>query len=67
MVENYKKLGCNMSVKLYFLDSHVDYFPENLRAVSKELEARFYQDIKEMKRRYQGTWGIRMMLITAGP
>ncbi|CAG9829742.1 unnamed protein product [Diabrotica balteata] len=48
MVENYKKLGCNMGVKLHFLDYHVDYFPENLGAVSVELEKRFYQDIKEM-------------------
>lgn len=61
MVENYKKLGCNMSVKLHFLDSHVDSFPENLGAVSEEQGERFHQDIKEMERRYQGRWDIRMM------
>lgn len=61
MVQNYKKLGCNMSVKLHFLDSHVDYFPENLGAVSEEQGERFHQDIKEMERRYQGRWDIRMM------
>ncbi|CAG9830684.1 unnamed protein product [Diabrotica balteata] len=35
MVENDKKLGCNMSDKLHFLDSHVDYFPEILGARKK--------------------------------
>uniref|UniRef100_A0A2H1VH01 SFRICE_031576 n=1 Tax=Spodoptera frugiperda TaxID=7108 RepID=A0A2H1VH01_SPOFR len=61
MLQNYKKLGCNMSVKLHFLDSHVDYFPENLGIVSEEQGERFHQDIKEMERRYQGSWDIRMM------
>lgn len=26
----FNTLGCNMSVKMPFLDSHNDYFPENL-------------------------------------
>ena len=30
MLENYKKLGCRMSVKLHFLHSHLDFFPEIL-------------------------------------
>lgn len=61
LVENYKKLGCNMSVKLRFLDSHVEYFPENLGDVSEKQGGRFHQDIKEMERRYQGRWDVRMM------
>lgn len=50
-----------MSVKLHFLNSHVDYFPENLGVVSEEQGERFHQNIKEMERRYQGSWDIRMM------
>ncbi|CAG9839746.1 unnamed protein product [Diabrotica balteata] len=50
MVENYKKLGCNLSVKLYFLD-FFGLFSENLRAVSENQEERFHQDIKAMERR----------------
>jgi len=29
-------LGCNMSLKLHFLHSHVGFFSENIAAVSKE-------------------------------
>jgi hypothetical protein len=48
MLENYKVLGCKMSLKLHFLFSHFDQFPENLGAVSEEKGERFHQDIKEM-------------------
>jgi hypothetical protein len=34
LVQSYKAMGCNMSLKVHFLDSHLDFFPENLRAVS---------------------------------
>jgi hypothetical protein len=26
----YKPMGCNMSLKVHFLDSHLHFFPENL-------------------------------------
>ncbi|KRZ95936.1 hypothetical protein T08_7872 [Trichinella sp. T8] len=29
MLENFKKLGCNMNLKLHFLHSHLDFFPQN--------------------------------------
>ena len=35
-VLGFQKLGCNMSVKVHFLNSHIDQFPENLGAVSVE-------------------------------
>ncbi|GBO41656.1 hypothetical protein AVEN_134408-1 [Araneus ventricosus] len=46
MIENFKILGCSTSLKVHFLDSHLDYFPENLGAVSEEQGERFHQDIK---------------------
>jgi len=49
MVENFRVLGCNMNLKLHFLDSHIDYFPMNLGAYSEEQEERFHQDIKRRK------------------
>lgn len=61
LLRNYKILGCNMSVKVHFLHSHLDYFPENLGAVSEEQGERFHQDIREMERRYQGRWNVNMM------
>ncbi|GBN33164.1 hypothetical protein AVEN_20146-1 [Araneus ventricosus] len=36
MIKNFKILGCSMTLKVHFLDSHLDYFPENLGAVSEE-------------------------------
>ncbi|GBP52115.1 hypothetical protein EVAR_42018_1 [Eumeta japonica] len=49
-----------MSVKLHFLDSHVDSFPENLGAVSEEQGERLHHDTKEMEKRYQERWDIIM-------
>ena len=50
-----------MTFKLHLLNSHLDYFPENLGAESEEQVERFHQDIKEMERRYQGRWDTNMM------
>jgi hypothetical protein len=32
----YKAKRCNTSLKVHFLDSHLDFFPENLGAVCDE-------------------------------
>jgi hypothetical protein len=53
MLEKFKVLGCLMSLKIHFLNLHLDFFPENLGAVSEEQGERFHQEIKEMERRYQ--------------
>ena len=55
------KLGCNMSVTEHSLHSHLEYFPENLRALSDKLGERFHQDIKIMEKRYQGKWNVHMI------
>jgi hypothetical protein len=36
LVYSYKTMVCNMSLKSHFLDCHLDFFPENLRAVTDE-------------------------------
>jgi hypothetical protein len=54
LLENFKMLGCKMGVKVHFLHSHIEYFPENLGHFSEEQGERFHQDIKEMEERYQG-------------
>lgn len=53
MLESYHTLGCNMSIKVHFLYSHLDKFPKNLGDVSEEQGERFHQNIKEMERCYQ--------------
>ncbi|XP_043287550.1 uncharacterized protein [Venturia canescens] len=61
LLENFRNLGCLMNLKLHFLHSHLDYFPENLGDLSEEQGERFHQDISEMENRYQGRWNINMM------
>ncbi|UYV60886.1 PGM3 [Cordylochernes scorpioides] len=58
---SYKALGCNMSLKIHFLHSHLDFFPDNLGAVSDEHGERFHQDISSMEKRYQGKWSPAML------
>lgn len=61
LLRAYNDLGCRMSLKVHFLHSHLDFFPENLGAVSDEQGERFHQDIQSMEKRYQGFWNEGMM------
>ena len=61
MIDAFKDLECNMSIKLHYLYSHIDKFPENLGSMSDEQGERFHQDIKEIEIRYQGLWDAAMM------
>ncbi|GBM70932.1 hypothetical protein AVEN_111991-1 [Araneus ventricosus] len=65
MIKNVKILGCSMSLKVHFLDSHPGYLPENLGAVSEEQGEIFHQDVKEMERRYQGKRNVSRLLLDA--
>jgi hypothetical protein len=56
-----KAMGCNMSLKVHFLGSHLDFFPENLGAVSDEHGERFHQDIYNVEKRYQGKWSLSIL------
>ena len=61
MVKNFQELGCLMNLKLYFLDSHVDFSTMNLGDCSDEQCERFHRDIKEIQKRYQSRWDVNMM------
>ena len=50
-----------MSLKIHFLQSHLDFFPKNLGDESDEHGERFHQQMKAIERRYQGFWDERMM------
>ena len=50
-----------MSIKLYYLFSHLDYFPENLGDVGEKQGETFHEDISTMQGRYQGRWDSHMM------
>ena len=50
-----------MSIKIHFLSSHLNYFPDNCGDYSEEQRERFYQDIAIMENRYQGSMTINML------
>ena len=57
----FRKLGCKMSVKIHYLFSHMNRFPENLGSMSDAQGEIFHPDLKEMEIRYQGRWDAVMM------
>jgi histidinol dehydrogenase len=61
MLEKFKVLGYLMSLKIYFFNSNLEFFPENLGAVSEEQGELLHQDIKELGRIFQGRWNVNMM------
>jgi len=54
-------MGCNMSLKIHFLGSHLDFFPESLGKVSDKPGGKFHQDIMAMEKHYQGKWTSIML------
>ena len=52
-MDSYERLGCNMSLKMHFIFSHLDLFPLNCGDVSDENGERFEQDISVMEQRYK--------------
>ena len=61
LLESYRSLGARMSVKMHFLSSHLDYFPDNCGDYSEEQGERFHQDLRQMEERYQGYWDVNML------
>jgi hypothetical protein len=49
-------MGCDMPLKVHFLDFHLDFLPEHLGAVSDVHGERIHQDISTMENRYHGKW-----------
>jgi len=58
---SYQKLGCDMSVKIHFLSSHLDFFPENCGSISDEHGERFHQGIAAVEGRDKGKWSPSMI------
>lgn len=61
ILKAFQKLGCNMSIKIHFLFSHLDIFPDNLGGGSDKQGDQFHQDIKVMEERYLGKWDVNMI------
>jgi hypothetical protein len=50
LMDAMKKLGCKETVKVHFLNNHVNYFPDKLGQFSEEQGERFHQDIKQFEK-----------------
>ena len=61
LLKAYSRMRCNMSLKILFLDSHLDFFHQAVGEVSDEHGKRFYQDISSMEKRYQGKLSPSML------
>jgi len=61
LLQSYQKLSSYVSLKIHFLHSHLDFFPESCGAVSDEHGERFDQHISSMEKRYQGKWNCGML------
>ena len=55
LLSSFQNWGCIMRIKVCFLKTHLDSYPENLGSVSNEQEKRFHQDIK--------LWNVAMKAI----
>ena len=61
LIQAFEKMGCRMSIKMHFLDSHLDWFPDNLGDFSEEQGEKFHQTLKFFERNYSSTWQESMM------
>ena len=56
MLQNFQEIKVNMSVENHIMHSHLDFFPENMGAVSDEHGEIFHQDIATIEKRFKGNW-----------
>ena len=61
LLKNFHDMGVNMSLKIHFLHSHLNFFPENLGSMSDEQGERFHQDLRTFEERHQGFWDENML------
>ena len=57
----YNDMGCNMSIKIHFLHSHLNFFPDNLGQFSDEQGERFHQEMAIIEKRFDGKNKINML------
>ena len=62
MLQSYKETSPRMSLKMHFLHSHLEFFPENNGDIGDEHGERLHQDIKFFEERYQGNVSPTMMV-----
>lgn len=54
MMESYEQLGCNITIKMHSLISHLDLFKESCGKFSDEQGERIHQTLKKIEQDYKG-------------
>ena len=54
-------LGCKTSIKVHFVESHLNFFYEHLGDVSDEHGERFHQDVAIIEKRFKGKCSVGML------
>ena len=62
LLKHYHGMGCNMSLKVHVLHTHLDYFWEIVVDVSDKHGERFHQDFLVMEQRFKGKWNLGMFI-----
>jgi len=60
LISSYSAVGHNMSLKLHFLHSHFNLFPENVVAICDKHGRRFRQGISQTEKWYSGKWSPKL-------
>ncbi|KAF2886311.1 hypothetical protein ILUMI_19862 [Ignelater luminosus] len=63
VLQSFRILEANRSIKIHFLHNHLGRFPDKLGDCRKEQGELFQQDIKVMEERYQARWNRHMMVV----
>ena len=54
VIEAYREMKVNMSLKIHLLCDHLDFFPSNLGDFSDEHGERFHRDMATIEERFKG-------------
>jgi hypothetical protein len=60
---SYEAIGFDVSLKIRFLQSHLDFFPQITAQFVTNMESFFIEEIAVMEKRYQGNWSVKIMSI----
>ena len=61
MLTVYEVQGYQMSLKVHFLHSHLEYLSQSMDFYTEEQGGKLHQDLRTMGKRYQGRMDVNMM------
>lgn len=61
LIQSFREMKVNMSLKIHFLHNHLDFSPDNLGDFSDEHGERFHQDVAIIEKRFKGKDPRRML------